>query len=292
MLRAEAVRRSSAAHVQAELDARRWQSPIPSVVVMHNGPLTASQRMWVSLLAAPAGSVLGGLSAAGFDGLRGFPPETITVVAPASSRNQRSRILTCCTWPVALRWSSMLGAEDVKGEMSPPRTRLPRSVIDAASERVPRDFSRAVILAAVQQSRTTPPALWNTLGRRGRCRNRAIIAESIVDAAGGIQSLPEREYRDILLHRRLPLPAHQRPVQRRDGRYFLDNEWSEFRVRAEIHGIPHLNVENWDADLLRQNELAIQRSGLLVFSSYAVRHEQRRVGDQTEAMLRRHGWHG
>jgi hypothetical protein len=148
------------------------------------------------------------------------------------------------------------------------------------------------VLAAVQQRLTTPPLLWNTLSRRGRCRNRAVIAEAIVDATGGIESLPEGEYNRILAERRLPSPVRQAPVRRSDGRMYLDNDWPDLGVRAEIHGIPHLRVGQWDRDLFRQNEITIARGGLLVFSSFAIRHEPGRVGDQTEALLRRHGWRG
>jgi hypothetical protein len=291
--RSVAVTASSNARVRAEVAARRWQSPLPSIVVMHNGPLTARQQIWVSLLAAPPGSVLGGLSAAEFDGLQGFSPSLTTVVAPGASRNAAQRVFDASEWPVALRWSTVLGDEDVcAGGSDPPRTRLARSIIDAASERVPDSRSRVLVLAAVQQKRTGPPALWDALSRRGRCRNRVVIAESIADAAGGIESLPEHQYSQILAARRLPKPSRQCPVQRRDGRYFLDNEWARFSVRAEIHGIPHLAVVHWDDDLTRQNALAIERAGLLIFSSYAVRRHPRRVGEQTEAMLRNHGWRG
>jgi hypothetical protein len=279
-------------YVEAQVRARRWQSPVANVVVMHNGPLTQSQQMWVSILAAPPGTVVGGLSAAVIDGLTGFTPDALTLVAPGSSRNHASRILRACSWPTALRWSTRLGPEDVNRASMPPRTRLPRSVIDAASERVAPRRSRVLVLAAVQQQLSSTPALWDALSRRGRCRNRAIIAESIVDAAGGIESLPERDYNVLLIERNLPLPSRQVPVRRPDGRLYLDNEWFEFGVRAEVHGIPHLQVEQWDQDLFRQNEITIARGGLLVFSSYAIRHEPQRVAEQTEALLRRHGWRG
>ena len=43
---------------------------------------------------------------------------------------------------------------------------------------------------------------------------------------------------------------------------------------------------------MRQNEITIARGDMLIFSSYAIRHEPRRVCDQTEAVLRRNGWRG
>jgi hypothetical protein len=279
-------------YVDAQVRARRSQTPVAPVVVMHNGPLTEIQQTWVALLAAPPGTVVGGLSAAVLDGMRGLTPDALTLVAPGSSRNHTTRILRACSWPIQVRWSTILGTDDVDRAAMPPHTRLPRSIIDAGSERVARKRARVLVLAAVQQRLTTVPALWDSLSRRGRCRNRAVIAEAIVDATGGVESLPEGEYNRILETRRLPRPVRQAPVRRPDGRFYLDNDWPELGVRAEIHGIPHLQVGQWEKDLFRQNEIMIARGGLLVFSSYAVRHEPQRVADQTEALLRRHGWRG
>ncbi len=121
--------------------------------------------------------------------------------------------------------------------------------------------------------------------------NRAIIVESVRDAEGGIESLPEREFDLLRRQLRLPEPSRQRVMRRRDGRYFLDNEWPDFGVRTEIHGIPHSEIRQWDDDLLRQNDISID-GGLLVFSSYGIRHLQSRVGGQLLSMFRRRGWRG
>jgi hypothetical protein len=288
-----AVRLHGESYVRAQLMARRWQSPTDAIVVQHNGPLTGDQRMWVSLLAAPSGTVVGGLSAAILDGLTGFKADALHLVVPGSSRDLRQhRHVLVADFGVALRWSRVLGPEDVRQAANPPRTRIARSIVDAASERVGPRRSRVLVLAAVQQGRTKPPALWDALSRRGRCRNRAVITESIADAAGGIESLPEHEFASLCRRLRLPEPTRQRVLRRTDGRYFLDAEWEEFGVRAEIHGIPHMFVRNWDQDLLRQNDLSIGGEGLLVFSSYAIRHLQDRVGSQLVQMLRRRGYRG
>jgi len=234
------------AYVQAQVDARRWQAALPHVVVLHNGPLTDDQRLWAVLTSGPPGTLLHGLSGLTFDGLRGLSPDRLTVVIPGASARRGSRQLaTPPGWDVAVRWSTKLGPEDVNPLVLPPRTRVARSVVDAASERVSVRRARVIVLAAAQQQLVRPRQLWDALTRRGRCRNRAVIAESIQDADGGIQSLPEHEF-DVLRRRlQLPEPRRQRIVRRRDGRYFLDAEWPQFGVRVEIHGIPHSHVGNW-----------------------------------------------
>lgn len=277
--------------VRAQLKARRWQQPADGVLVAHNGPLTEEQRMWVGLLASPPGTVLHGLSAACWDGLTGFSADHPSLVIPGSSRSPgRQRPQLPDAWQVGIRWSTMLDERDVSPIALPPRTRLPRSIVDAASERVPSRRSRVLVLAAVQQRLLTPADLWDALSRRGRCRNRAVIAESILDAGGGIDSLPEHEFDLIRRRRRLPEPTRQVVLRRRDGRFCLDTEWQPWGVRGEVHGIPHSFVRNWDRDLRQQNEIAIDGGGLLVFSSYAIRHLGDEVGDQLERMLISRGW--
>ena len=280
------------ARVRAQLDARRWQAPLSQVLVLHNGPLTVDQRMWVTLTGGPPGILLHGLSGLVFDGLRGLSPDRLTVVIPGPSTIPRKgRLATPRDWDVAVRWSTKLGADDVNPLVVPPRTRAARSVVDAASERIPVRRARVIVLAAVQQRLVITHQLWDALSRRGRCRNRAVIAESIQDADGGIQSLPEHEFESLRRRLSLPEPRRQRIVRRRDGRYLLDAEWPEFGIRVEIHGIPHSHVANWDDDLLRQNDL-VAEGGLLIFSSYAVRHRQERVAPQLLALFRRRGWPG
>lgn len=235
--------------------------------------------------------MLGGLSAAEYDGLKGFAPDGISLVIPGSSYPPTSSLMRLPEeWNVQVRWSRMLGSKDVNANAVPPRTRRPRSVVDAASERVPERRARVIVLAAVQQRFTRPPDLWDALSRRGRRRNRRIIVESIIDATGGIESLPELEFETIRRRLRLPKPARQRVVRRNDGRCYLDNDWPDFGVRVEIHGIPHSEIQNWDNDLLRQNDLSIQGGGLLVFSSYAVRHVQGRVEAQLVRMFTSRGY--
>lgn len=279
--------------VRAQLGARRWAAPARGVVVTHNGPLSVDQRMWVALFAAPPGTLLGGLTALRLGGLREFDDEGLTLVVPASTYTpSRAQLSLPGDWRVKLRWSTKLGVEDVSPHVAPPRTRPARSVVDAASERISSRRARVLVLAPVQQRMVQPQALWDALSRRGRCRNRKIIAESILDAAGGVDSLPEGDFDQICRRAGLPEPSRQVVLPRRDGRYYLDRKWARLGVCAEVHGIPHSEVRNWDNDLLRQNDIAIEGGGLLVFSSYAIRHLADRVQSQLVNMFRNRGWRG
>lgn len=123
------------------------------------------------------------------------------------------------------------------------------------------------------------------LTRRGPCRRRALIVESILDAAGGIQSIPERDFDEIRRCCGLPKPSRQVKVKGKDGRYYLDVAWIELGIAVEIHGIPHLEVKNWDADLVRSNEIVIGGRRLVSFTSYAIRHEPEVVADQLKRLF-------
>src|SRR5262245_3064138 len=277
-------------HVRHQLSAGRWQRPARGIVVLHNGPLQQAERDQIALLGCASGSVLGGLTALTYDGFSGVETDGIHVVLPeGADRPLRDGVI--------LHWSTMLTDADVHPLRMPLRTRPQRSLVDAASwcswscER----RARTIVLTGVPQGLARPRDLRDlrdALSRRGSCRHRALLVESILDARGGIQSIPELDFDLIRRRHRLPEPKRQPVRRRKDGKCYLDVEWTDFDTACEIHGMPHLRVPQWESDLERANEVMIVGLRLLVFSSYAVRRQQSRVGDQLVRMLRRGGWRG
>ena len=270
---AQALQFMSRHRLAALVSSGRWQRPARGVLVAHNGPLTPAQRDWVALLAAPPGSALGGLSALshdGFDAFRVLRPVVVTKMGAAPFAYE----------DVDRHWSKFLDSQDVHPLRTPPRTRPARSVIDAASWEPQERRARAIVLAAAQNGIVSTRHLREALTRRGMCRHRGLIVESYLDAMGGIQSLPERDFDRIRIECRLPRPDRQAVVRRNDGKYFLDVWWKRFNLACEVHGIPHMRVENWDNDLLRLNEFTIRGKRTLVFSSYAIRRLRDTVKDQ------------
>lgn len=282
---AQATRLFGREYVRAQLAARRWQRPVRGVLVLHNGPLTESQRRWVALLAAAPGSALAGLTALSVDGFTGFEAVRPQVVQPMGSRRPAYR-------DVVPHWSIYLDDADIHPLRTPRRTRPQRSLLDEASWSEAERRARALILSGVQQRIVRPRDMREALKRRGACRHRALIVESILDANGGIQSLPELDFEMIRRRFGLPEPARQAVRRRQDGKYYLDVAWPAYDTACEIHGIPHLRVLQWESDLERANEVSIAGPRLLVFSSYAVRRQQARVGRQLVRLLRRGGWSG
>ena len=283
MTYAEAISRHGRSFVRRMIAQNSWQRPAPVVYVSHNGPLSRSERVEVARTACGAGAVLGGLTALGEDHFTGIEVSRPTIVMPIGSKPPPYGDVTT-------HWSKWLGDEDVHPLREPPRTRPQRSLVDAASWAVSDAQGRLIIIAGIQQGLSTTRMLREALTRRGHCKRRSIIIESILDAAGGIQSLPERDFREICRRLQLPKPSRQKPTRGKDGRYYLDVDWEDLRVSVEIHGMPHLAVEQWDADLERANEIVIGDKRLLIFSSFGVRHRSDRVGDQIQRMIIAAGW--
>lgn len=269
---AEAYRRFGRAKTLVNIDRGLWQRPVRGVVVTHNGPIDTSAAQRVLLAASQAGAALGGLTALAHDGFDGFPQATPQLVLPMGARRPVVK-------DVEPHWSEFLDDRDVHPLRTPRRTRVERSVIDAASWTANRRRARAIVIAAVQQGLTNTRNLREALTRRGKCRHRSLIVESILDACGGVQSLPERDMKSILTELGWR-GVRQRRVRGKDGSYYLDVYVPELNLGIEVHGIPHMAVQRWDQDLFRANEIVIAGARLLIFSSYTIRHERAAVIDQ------------
>ena len=271
--------------VQANVTRGIWRRVSRDVIVTHNGPLTTEQRLWVVVKAAPPQSALAGRTALQVSGLKGFESDKVYLTVPCGTSMPRLSGLN----PV-VHYSRYLDSRDVNLVAKPRRMRQARGLLDAAAWADTDRQARAVLLAGVQQRLLRPDHLTEALPRRGPCLRHALIEETIADAEGGIASVPERDFDEIRRQWGLPVPTRQRVVKRQNGRFYLDVDWEEFKISSEIDGMPHLTVLNWDADLDRMNEIAIDHRTLLRFTSYAVRHRKPTVGNTLVRGLTSRGW--
>lgn len=279
--------RAAARHAVA---SGRWQRPVRGVYVTHNGPLSAEDRHWVALLACPTGSALAGATALQLHGLTGFEEPRVFVTIPDGSDPPPPMPPRL---PEIVTHSSIrLGDRDVHPVRQPRRTRIERSLIDLASWSTTDRHGRAAVLAAFQQGLVRAADVLAAVDRRPTARRVGLLRESVLDATGGVQSLPEKDFDDLILLAGLPQPTRQRAVRRKDGRYYLDVEWEAYGVAAEVHGLPHHGIVQWSADLVRANEIIIDGPRLLIFTSYVIRHEAELVLDQIVRALRAGGWMG
>lgn len=279
---AEAARLYGRSAVRWSVADGRWQQPHPRVIVSHNGPLSPEDEMRIVVAAGPPGTLLAGPTASALWGLRGFEtPGEIHVLIPHHAR--------AFAHPGAVLHRSIAMANE-SGVGDPARTSVERSVIDTASWCFSPRGCRLIVLAAVQQRVTTVVRLGDSLAERGPIRHAKVLRECLLDAQGGIDSLPEHDFARLVRDHGLPEPRRQVRVRGLGGSYFLDAEFQPWRVTVEIDGAHHRDAVQSEADLRRQNELVIGGRSVLRFSSYQVRHEPGSVARAVRRALVAAGW--
>jgi hypothetical protein len=266
--------------VRWKLDSGRWQRPCRGVLITHSGPVGEEEALWVAVLGAGRQAVLGGLTAARLDGLAGFKDHRIHVIVPAA-RRVRAHLPG-----VLVHRSRVLGPDDVHPVRLPSRTRIARSLLDAAAWMGTDNGARAVLAAGVQQRLLRPDDLAMVLERHQRLRRRALIAATLADIAGGAEALSELDF--CRLTRRYGIPEPDRQVVHVDHagrRRWLDAYWEEARLVVEVDGLWQMDAAIWWADMSRDNDLTVTGHRVLRFPAFAVRDHPAVVATQIKAAL-------
>ncbi|GIG75378.1 DUF559 domain-containing protein [Planosporangium flavigriseum] len=281
--RAQAIAAVGRGALQNLLSRGRWQRAEWGVVIAHNGPLTRDQRLWVATLGAGEGAVCAGRTAATLEGLRSSDADPIDILVPAGRRVRRVS-------GVRIHRTEVLPAHHVRPG-APPRTRMARSIVDAASWARTDDDARAVVAAAFQQRRVSKEEIEAVAAVLTRSPRRALVLETTRYAAGGAHSLSEVDL--VKLCRRFGLPLPDQQTERADAsgrRRYLDAYWREWKVHVEVDGSFHLEVRTWWADMQRQNDLWIKGDRVLRFPAWVVAHRPDEVAAQIRAALCAAGW--
>lgn len=269
--------------VRRELASGRWRQLGPRVVAIHNGPLTAQQRLWAAVLHAGPQAVLSGRTAASLGGLSGWSKGPIHVLLP------RGAVPPGRLPDVTVHWTR----EPIERHpaLEPARVRMPVAVLQTAAWSPDVRSACAVLAAATQQRLLRAVDLRRQLLCMPRIRNRGILIRVLADLEGGAQALGEIDAVRLCRSAGLPLPTRQAVrVDRHGRRRYLDLEWRPWRLAAEIDGLQHLEVLVWCDDLLRQNELVIARTNVLRFPSLVVHTQPERFVDQVRRALLAQGW--
>lgn len=273
------------------LSSGRWQRPCRGVIVAHSGPLTEAQRLWVALMWAGRGAVLAGLTAARLDGFEGFADRDaaerpIHVLAPAV----RSVGKAPSGLPVVVHYATTLGTPDVHPLRRPPRTRIARSLVDAATWMSTDRGAQAVLAAGVQQRLVRVEHLSGVVEGNQRLRRRRLIAGTLDDIRGGAHALSELDFtRMVIRPYRLPEPDRQRcRLDSRGRRRYLDAVWEAAKVLAEIDGGQHMDpLQYWD-DMARDNDFG-RSYRILRFPAWIVRYQPGQVAAQIRRALNEAG---
>jgi very-short-patch-repair endonuclease len=249
------------------------------------------QQLWVAVLTAGPGALLAGSTAVVEGGVSGLRDATLQVLIPAPrSSTARLPSLPPDMPPVRVHRSRVL-PDDHRQAGSPPRTAMPRAVIDAAVWARDADRARTVIAAACQQRRVTAAQVLEALAVTPTVGRRALIRSTLADIEGGAGALSEIDFVELCRRHRLPAPNLQERRRDADGRIrYLDVYWKPWRLHAEIDGAHHMDPEHWAADMLRQNEVWIRGDRILRFPAWLIRARPERVAAQLSAAFRAAGW--
>ena len=269
----------------------RWQRPCRGVLVAHSGPLDERQILRVALLAAGRQAVLAGLTAAWLDGFTGFgdkvpfPGRPVHLIVPAGFK----RRVTPPMVNMVIHYSRRLTDLDVHPLRQPRRTRIARSLVDAAVWMPTDRGAMAVLAAGVQQRLVRVDDLRQAAERIATLKRRVLITGILGDIAGGAQALSELDFtRQVVRACRLPEPSRQ--AARRDSRgrrRWIDVMWDEHKVVVEIDGAQHAEdpLQRWD-DMERDNDLQFAGYRILRFPAWLVRRNPGYVANQIRKALR------
>ena len=264
----------------------RWQQPCRGIVVTHSGTLSSRQQLWVASLWAGPGSALGGLTAARLEGFKGFEDgdEPIFVIRPQSRVPRGTRP----SLNIAVHYSRHLGEDVVHPARRLPRTRIARSLVDAAAWRRTNRGAAAILAAGVQQGVVLPEHLAAELDRRRQINRWVMMRAAVCDIAGGAHALSELDFLNYVV-RPFGLPAPARQAARRDAqgrKRWLDAVWEEAKVIVEIDGAGHADVMRYWDDMDRDNEFTLQGYTTLRYAAFMIRYQADYVARQITQALR------
>jgi hypothetical protein len=256
-----------------------------NVVVLHNGQLSDEQRLWVAVLLPGKLCALAGPTASVAAGLTGFDTAQVHIVVSHGTH------VHAPAW-VKVHESRRFTRADVNPRAAPPRTRVARSIIDAATwSRSPRRAA-AILCAGVQQRLTTVDRLMTELDRAGSIRHVGIMRAVLGDIGGGAHTLAEIALGPLAAQAGLPAPRRQAYRPDAEGRpRYLDAEFDlpdGTVLVVEVDGRGHMAVESWLDDSDRQNEVVIDGRPVLRFPSIVLRLDEAKVVRQLRRMLEAH----
>jgi uncharacterized protein DUF559 len=275
----------------------RWQNPCRGVVVTHSGPLTQQQMLRAVLLRWGPRAALAGLTAAWLDGFTGFGDKVsftdrpVYLLTPSGSKQRPAPL----GLNVIVHCSRLLSDSDVHPLRQPRRTRVARSLVDAAEWMKTDRGAMAVLAAGVQQGLVRVGDLRAVLASPGVIRRRrGLLLEVLGDIEGGAHALSELDFtRSVIRRYRLPEPSRQ--VGKRDSRNrrcWIDVMFDEWKVIVEIDGAQHIDpLDQWD-DMERDNDFNADGYETLRFPAWLVRRNPEYVARRILEALRRAGYRG
>jgi hypothetical protein len=269
---------------------KRWRVVLPGIYASSLDRLTPRQRLRAALLYAGEHAWPTDITALQQLGLPYLPHEPIVRVAVPDHVQRKSKDF------VEIR-----------------RTKRPPSLVQVNDWRVApmaralcefmarhQDWREAfaVLAAAVQLRRIDVGAIFDE-ALAGPARGRAKILRAVECLRAGVRSLPENDFRDLILPRRgLPEPLWNCLIELPNGeRYSPDGLIVASATITEINGREYhdpekAGMESFDRTMFKASSLTVTGFTVLGYTPARLRSDGRSVGDQVAAMHHRYDGRG
>ena len=247
----------------------RWVQRTSNVIGTTTGPMTREQLLWQAVLHAGPDALVGGLTAAGLQGLKNWPRDDITVLVPN-----------------ALSFEPLTGVQyvrtrrplaDLRGRGDLPVCRLEPAVLMFAAAEPHRRTAHGAVAACLQQRLTSTKKIGEWLARLNPLPRSTKIELLLRDLDGGAHSMAEIDVTTACKEFGVAPPARQ--VRRRDRRgrlRFTDCEWKLADGRTlvlEVDGGFHDEVSQRADDRARQRALTTTGRIVVSCSAHEIRYE-------------------
>ncbi|MEZ0579611.1 DUF559 domain-containing protein [Nocardioides sp. MH1] len=273
----------TAAHIGANLDARRWQSLGVHCVVLHTGPLSDLTRLWAAVLEAGPRAYVDGESSLVAAGLQHYTPHAIRLSVPRGARVRHRGT------GIDIRQTRRWDPQDVV--LTPvPRSRTPVAAVRACLWARSDRQAQLLVTMTVQQGLARVEEIAEAAMLVKRDRRRTLLGTVLVDLSGGAGSLGELDVLRGCRERGLPEPGQQALRRTPGGSYYLDFRWRRWRTVVEVDGIHHAWAQHLVADALRHNTVALDGDTVLRLPVLGLRLCPDAFFQQIEDALRRAGW--
>lgn len=259
----------SRATVRAQLRAGRWATPSEEVVSVTTGPLSWEQRLWLGVLHAGGSALVGGLTAAGELGLKGWAREDVTVLVPNPDSFE--------PLPGVTFFRTRRPLEPMRSESALPTCRIEPAVLLFAAHEPNLRTAQGAIAAVVQQRLTTVDALAHWIEVLRPLRRARLFRAVLGDIGDGAQSLAEVDLRRACRRFDIAPPQSQRARRDRGGRRrYTDAEWllADGRVLVlEVDGAFHDDVREASEHRARNRKLTTASRIVVQCSAFELRHD-------------------
>jgi hypothetical protein len=242
-----------------------WRKLLPGVYLTVTGQPTPSQLHVAALLYAGPQSIITGLSALGFHGIRGPRTDLVDVLVPVHQH------------PADRDWVRIHRSRRMPTEWNTDRAlryALPaRAVADAVRDLRQLSDARTVVASAVQQRRCTITQLAGE--SRDSHRRNTLLRIVLGEVGAGVRSVAEAELRELIARSDLPAPLFN-PDLFLDGQFLArpDAWWPDAGVAAEVESKEwHLLPADWERTLARRRQMAAAGITVVQFTPSQLRAE-------------------